>query len=754
MENMEKVQELERELEALKLKVTSLEEGLKNAQMRIDTMTATQQTAAKQTANSAQIPQTNNIRQQAAPVGAYSYARPVQTATYAAQAATPTAQSTAYNYAAGNQSTAAGGSSYAAPQNMQQMRPASPRNTESWVGKVLMGAVASLLVFIALIIFARLLLPYVTNELKIAFMFAGSIALTAAGFVLSKRKPENTFCKALLACGTACIYLSILVTGIHFKAINQIVMYALIALWALLMIFLKAGKDDWLFFSIGNLGYFVSVAFTGGLKDEALIIPMLIYAVMIGAIYQIMYIKNLRQRDAQSIINVVILLLLQLIITMKFRYNTEIYIVSAVAIVWTFAGFMIYSMSDLFKYRKHNFYLAAVHTLGFLGAYLLINSRLEFPALVSFAAALIPAIIFEIVNIFWKIRGLAKNESLINASFAGLLFYAAALILANADSLLFKSGIIMITYLMIAVYGFFKKDRFFKIHGWVLVTICMCLGFRKDAGLFFALVALLITLSSLIIEGYILNDSLLFKILSYLLLFAWIGVVGDLIADLPGINPAKDIVYLVTYGIIAAANIFLTLTGYYRTNERKNGRDLHIVMDTVNLFLILFGACAMGISNDTVLKVIYMVLVFVLASINLPIRGKGNKERNLYTGLKFGILVLYSLNTFETPSFIISIIMIAFSVLCIAIGFKNRQLTKELRILGLITTLLFVFKFIVIDISFDSSVLKALSYLMAGILCFGISALYNHFEKTTARPQPQQFQQPGQPQQQYQQPQQ
>ena len=100
--------------------------------------------------------------------------------------------------------------------------------------------------------------------------------------------------------------------------------------------------------------------------------------------------------------------------------------------------------------------------------------------------------------------------------------------------------------------------------------------------------------------------------------------------------------------------------------------------------------------------------------------------------MKFGALLLYSLSTFKTPSFVISVCMIAFAVLCIALGFKNSLLTKELRVFGLITTLIFVVKFIVFDISFDSSVLKALSYLLSGILCFGISAIYNHFEKRTA----------------------
>ena len=137
----------------------------------------------------------------------------------------------------------------------------------------------------------------------------------------------------------------------------------------------------------------------------------------------------------------------------------------------------------------------------------------------------------------------------------------------------------------------------------------------------------------------------------------------------------------------------------------------------------------MSYVDGNLFKAIYMVIVVALACINIPVKENGSRYRYLYSGIKLGVVVFYSLSIFKAPEPVISMCMIAFAVLCIALGFKNSLLTKELRIFGLITTLLFVIKFVVLDISFDSSVMKAMSYLISGVLCFGISAIYNHFEK-------------------------
>ena len=202
----------------------------------------------------------------------------------------------------------------AAPQAAPQKAAVTPQNgssTESWIGKILMGVFASLLVFIALITFAKLIMPYITEAVKIVLMFVASIAMTVTGYVLNKKKPKNTFFAALLACGTACVYLSIVVTKVHFGAISPIIMYILLAAWAGVILFLGRERDDWLFFVIGNLGYLVSSMFATKLPEESLIIPMLIYLFVVAAAYQIAFWKNNIRRSIQTIVNAASLLIFE-----------------------------------------------------------------------------------------------------------------------------------------------------------------------------------------------------------------------------------------------------------------------------------------------------------------------------------------------------------------------------------------------------------------------------------------------------------
>ncbi|OUM61887.1 hypothetical protein PIROE2DRAFT_62238 [Piromyces sp. E2] len=744
-----------------------------------------------------------------------------------------------------------------ADQNIQLKAPKNI-NTESWIGKILMGALASLLVFIALITFAKVLMPYLTNTIKITLMFIVSIALTATGYVFSTKKPENTFYKALLACGSACIYLSILITDIYFKAIDSIDMYILIALWAILNIFFKKDKEDWLFFTIGNLGYLVSVIFSAGLKDndKSLIIPLLIYVVMISVVYHILYWKNERQKYIQSIINVISLLLFQLIMTFKFdditevlivgidkndwlfftvgnlgylgsivfstklktnntsfiipiliytliismvyqimywknerqryiqvliyalmiavtyqiiywkneyqrhiqsiinvmslllyqvilmstfRKTTEVNVVGIVVMVFALIGIIEYTIFDLFTYKKKHFYIALVNTSVYLISYFLLHMSMEYelPVNLTYTVIIIPTVILEVINMYWRSKNLAEDdETFRNGVLTLVLFYAASAIIST--SFLYHSGIILTGYSLIMIYGIIKKDSFFKNQGWILISLCMFTKidlFGKSTA--FTIVATILSLLSLIVEGFIFNDSEIYKIISYFAMLLWIVRIEYYTYVERVFAISNEYIIIITYGIVALLNMILILTKFYKTKKNKNISNLfdseknsiiRIILDVLNLTYMLLGVKMMYILDIDMLKTIYTIIVIILAFINLPVKDKGSRERYIYTAIKFSFLIYYSLWIFKIQNYVISISMIAFAVVCIAVGFRNRLIGKELRIYGLVMTIIFVIKLIIIDISYDSSILKAFSYLISGTLCFGISAIYNYFE--------------------------
>jgi len=747
METTINVAELVKEIQELRLKVANLEQGLKNAEMSIsninnntkpDPVTTNPDSPAKVPLKSNDNDNDNNSTESIS-ISVISDKSPTKPENALQSNKTdnlPLVDDTPVNE--NNNSN----------KNIQKKKITKKISTESWIGKILMGALASLLVFIALITFAKILLPYLTDTMKIILMFITSFALTGTGFFFSKKKPENTFFKALLACGSVCIYLTILVTSIYFKAVSSLIMYILLALWAVLIIFLKKDKNDWLFFSIGNIGYFVSIIFMAGLRDVSLIIPMLIYVVIISIVYQITYWKNKYQKYAQIVINDISLFIFLVITSSLFKLTSlkKVIIVEVVTIVFSFIGFIFYAFIEFFSHKKEHFVISLINTGVFFATFFspyLLDLRIDIPIILSIIVIIIPAIVYEIITIYWRSKKIAEIETIIGLGFSALLFYIVALILCINKYFIFYSGIILIVYSLIAVYGIVEKDILYKIQGWILVCICMFTGKALVSNMSFTIVAAIIILLSFIIERVVLNNSELFKIVNYFLLLVWIIVIGvQVYIEKRIVNSKTDenIYIIVIYGILAFINVLMILTKFYKTNNKnKEKNQIHIVLDILNLIFMIFGVhmvyalmqydSAERMVHDTLFKTLYMIIVYILACVNLPLKDKGTSKRYLYTSIKFAFLLCYSLVIFKAPRFIISICMIAYSVVCVALGFRNRTKGKMLRIFGLVTTLIFVVKFIIIDIGFDSSIMKALSYFISGILCFGISAIYNYFEK-------------------------
>ena len=122
--------------------------------------------------------------------------------------------------------------------NRAGYKPNASESTESWIGKHLMSIMASVLIFVALILFASLIIPYLSDGIKITMMFTVSLGLSAFSYFMHRKKPDNTFFTALLACGIGCTYISILITRISFEAIGDIGMYVLMLVWGIAVLFL------------------------------------------------------------------------------------------------------------------------------------------------------------------------------------------------------------------------------------------------------------------------------------------------------------------------------------------------------------------------------------------------------------------------------------------------------------------------------------------------------------------------------------
>jgi len=97
-----------------------------------------------------------------------------------------------------------------------------------------------------------------------------------------------------------------------------------------------------------------------------------------------------------------------------------------------------------------------------------------------------------------------------------------------------------------------------------------------------------------------------------------------------------------------------------------------------------------------------------------------------YVGFKYTVLLLVVLKSYSVETVACNVFAFAFALLCILLGFKIYK--KGIRIYGLVLAMLYVVKMLLVDVAYSSPVGIAIGLLLAGIICFTISAIYNYAE--------------------------
>jgi uncharacterized membrane protein len=125
--------------------------------------------------------------------------------------------------------------------------------------------------------------------------------------------------------------------------------------------------------------------------------------------------------------------------------------------------------------------------------------------------------------------------------------------------------------------------------------------------------------------------------------------------------------------------------------------------------------------------IITTLAAFSVNSINLLRRYDKNIGVGGYVGLKYTWLLVTILNALNAPSVMVSISCLLFAIICILIGF--RLLIKPIRVYGLALSILSVAKLSLIDINYDNLAGRAAGFFVCGVLCFGVSLVYNMIDK-------------------------
>lgn len=627
-------------------------------------------------------------------------------------------------------------------QNLQQLNPAYQQNpqsafrninnanknsAESWIGKHLMGVFASILIFIALILFASLIIPYLNDVIKIGLMFTVSIALTGFAFYEHQKRPRNTFFTALLACGLGCSYLSILVTRIYFKVIGDVAMYVLLLVWAGIILYMGK-KESKLFQVIGNAGYIISALLAWNLKDGALVLPVLVYLLIMGGAFQYNFRKDNLQRTIQSCINLAIILYFATRIGHNVEKCVSLTVSAGLIVVISAAYFAAFLFGKKLINSANKTFFASASAIVFYVSFLLLADCLKMPKWISLTVFFCVAAIAEAEAFLQRNEKESETVSFYKSFWITAWFAIAEIGTYVLYQEFFDSGALFVALIPLAVYGVKKEYTLFRNQAIILAALMTLLENFGEWSIIFCAVELVYAIIVLVMEGFVVKKSFEYKFIWYFYVQACIALLFWTVADKSafGNDGFRIMCAVIPVGIF---NMLMRMLKFDRDDKGVSNITALMVLDGVNAAGLLLGLYNIYMVEGAIQQGINIAFTTALACVNVRRHFAGKSAEKLYAGIKFGIILLVSLISYDAAGYIVSVAVLAFAILCIVIGFNKIFGAKELRIYGLVLAMVSVVKFIMYDITYENTIGRAISFLISGILCFGISAIYNHFEK-------------------------
>ncbi|MCM1468285.1 MAG: DUF2339 domain-containing protein [Alistipes sp.] len=597
--------------------------------------------------------------------------------------------------------------------------PVRQKDLEKTVGRSLMGILASVLIFISLILFATLLLPYFNDTAKMITMYLLSFAFLGAGLYKLKKDRENKFYIALTGCGVGAVYISLLLGNIYFKAIGDILLYVLIGIWAVGVCLLSKSGNK-IFQVIGHLGISIAIIFgcilcAGNEDAEKFLALLIFYAISSGVFYYIHYKKEFSDNLLQHVFNAVNFIML-------YEANCEI----AERGLHTTTGILL-------VFFAVNFAAAMCQRLEKTGV--------SFGIFISIYATMIMQTL-QFVITDRKIFGLA-------AYLLGMFF----VVLAELKDTPKKEGkyIAQVFFLCIASSGLMlDADWYTHENIFLLVLPCFLLGFYRansalkymGALLFYAHISnadiadvnewesflqggIAVFAAHFLIYRKKEQYSIWYKGVMHVLTLIYILYSVDLLVlRLTGNFDLSD---TVTFAVLALFNIAMMKSCFGR-NLKTGEKEKNTLYHLLNLLFMIMGLIRIESGYGAWLHLTVIIVTLIAFMVNSKnILDRWTNFGGIYVGVKFTILMVVILDSFHTVNYIVSVVCLLMAIANIMAGFWGKY--KSLRIFGLVLSMLSIFKLIMIDISYSNTLGNALSFFASGMLCFAISLIYNRIDR-------------------------
>lgn len=639
-------------------------------------------------------------------------------------------------------------------------------SVEGVIGRNVLGICASVLVFIGLIFLGILVYEHINDTIKIVLMFLVSTVLTVTGILLSYKK-KNSFTTILTGCGCGAFFISILITHIYFHAINDIVAFSLLLVWMIIALFIAKITDSMFISSLVHVGAAISICFAFGLGFvEDKIIILLIYQIA-----------------------AILVLILGNMLMYKKTYNLAVAVSIVLAVISS--GFMLGFYLD--KYNTMSLpigFMLSVFVFQFVGisflSYLLAvcTHRIKTPDY-QFSLHIYNKICFVIATVinvflpFFKLFGENNLDAWLFISLIGIgiMIGHCLVTLAMSRVLDFKVELQRISIILLSVVSALllmlrwsnaAYSDTLNIPVLIAVSVILLIIWRitKDnVYVFGANIILGVDAMIMIFAGYhsINKIGTIASSFGYMLLYFLILISEYLLLDKDErfyrLDNLKTCLYLLAnlsiFSILSQSNsidnykspiILLALTVltlaviFLKIDKSKNQSvelsALSVLARVAGYILfissLIYIAFAYSIDiTEMILSWCVVLTTVILAFVRMKkaFENRDNIEIFLF-GLKMTLFILALVNGFTSwfdSAYVLSIVTLIIALLCIVLGFTTK--TKYIRIYGLVLTLTAVAKIVLIDVSGIDTLLRVITFIGGGLICFAISAIYSYVNK-------------------------
>lgn len=644
---------------------------------------------------------------------------------------------------------------------------------ETWLGRNVLGIVASILVFIGLIFLGVLVYGNITEPVKIALMYALSTLLTGLGVFLAVKK-RNNFTLALTGCGCGSFFLSILLTHVYFGKLPDLAAFGLLLVWMACTLFVARWQRSTLMSVIAHAGMIISLcfAFTQGISDEKLWL-VLLYQVTASAVMLVGNIFCCRKTyHFGTFASLGLTLVASGVMSARFApvdktapFLTGLpvpAVVAAFALQFLMACVFSYLLAISASRMKDDGSKIALHLLNKLlwaaalctNVYL-VAYRLALPYFPAFSdrapaigiallACLLPLLLHVALSLVMQIK-LRFSKVLECISVLTCFSLTAIFLLIFWGSRMFGAEFLPRLPWLIVPAGLLFLIRRFSRQPAYLVAANVLLGMDFLFAIFGG-------------YGRLVTFGTPAAALGWMLLYG-IAIVGQWFFQTPPNRkkysvPTRILLYLTvvlslpvillnTSVPYPGVTVLSVLTGLHfllfllRYDRENHGNTLEWLLGAVSLLLLALNAwfIAFGVRRSAVETGLYFLLTalaFFLAAVRTPrlFYYKDRPAQGALTGVVFTLLVLATVegNTeWFSQTYLLSITCMLTALACIVAGFLGR--VSSLRFYGLILTLTCVLKLVTLDVIHLRSLLRVIALIGGGIICFIVSAIYNYTVK-------------------------